>query len=72
MITDQAEVEPPEAGHDHHVGRPRDGDQEGEEAPGDGEAVQEAVQVLVVRVGQPEQGGHMHHPTPGVLESLTN
>ena len=30
------------------------------------------VQVSVVRVGQPEQAGHVHHAAPRVLKSLTN
>ena len=54
--TDQAEVEDPEEGHDDHVGGPSEEDEKGEDAPGHCEAVQEEVEVVVVRVCEPEQG----------------
>ena len=40
--TYQTEVEHPEGSHDQHVGRASDHDQEGEEAPGESQPIQEA------------------------------
>ena len=70
--TDQAEVEEPQEEEDEHVGGPRHQDQQGQPGPGQSEAVKQEVEILVVRVGQPQQGGDLSQPVSQVRQLLSN
>ena len=70
--TDQAEVEEPEEEDDHQVCGARHEDQEGEAGPGQSQAVQEEVEIIVVRAGQPQQGGDCSQPLSQARQLLSN
>ena len=56
---DQAEVEKPQEKHDDHVGGARQEDDESEAATSYSETVKQQVEVVIVRLRQPEQCRHL-------------